>query len=122
MNPSQPTDSPKSCSELLGRTVLVGITRVDPENKVLSQEQFHGVVESLADELVHIRVAGNGADFTLFPEPTAFARAKPGHYRLRSTGEVVVDPDFTTSLTVRAPASRWQRRISRPSVGSGDDR
>ena len=100
----------------------MGITRVDSDDKVLSQEQFHGIVESLADELVHIRVAGSGADFTLPPEPSAFARAKPGHYRLRSTGEVVVDPDFTTSWTVRAPASRGRRRTSRPNVGSGEDR
>ena len=90
-------------SELLGKTVLVGITRVDHMDKFLVQDQFHGIVESLDGGLVHIRVAGSGADFTLPPEPSAFARAQPGHYRLRATGEVVVDPDFTSSWTVQVP-------------------
>ena len=88
--------------ELLGRTVRVGITRVDHNNRRVRQDQFHGRVESLDDGLVHIRVAGTGKDFTLPPEVSAFTRAQPGLYRLRATGEVVVDPDFTSSWTVRA--------------------
>jgi hypothetical protein len=36
------------------------------------------------------------------PEPDAFDEAVPGEYRLRSTGEVVVNPAFTTSWTVEA--------------------
>lgn len=91
-------------SELLGKSVLVGITRIDPDGEVASHEQFHGHVESLDDGLVHIRVAGSGANFTLPPDASSFVRARPGHYRLRSTGEVVVNPDFTSSWTVRAPA------------------
>lgn len=91
-------------TELLGKGVLVGITRVDHNDEPISQEQFHGYVESLDDNLVHIRVASSGEDFTLPPEPAAFVRARPGHYRLRSTGEVVVDPDFSSSWTVRSPA------------------
>ncbi|MFZ4766874.1 MAG: hypothetical protein ACOYMN_18130 [Roseimicrobium sp.] len=91
-------------SELLGKTVLVGITRVDHKKELVSQYQFHGRVESLDDGLVHIRVAGSGKDFTLPPDPSAFTRAHPGRYRLRATDEVVVDPDFTSLWTVRAPA------------------
>jgi hypothetical protein len=91
-------------SELLGKSVLVGITRVDHQDELVGQDQFHGRVESLDDGLVHIRVAGSGDDFTLPPDASAFTRAQPGHYRLRATGEVVVDPDFTSSWTVRAPA------------------
>lgn len=90
-------------SELLGKSVLVGITRVDHSGETVSQEQFHGRVESFDDGLVHIRVAGSGKDFTLPPDASAFVRAHPGHYHLRSTGEVVVDPDFTSSWTVRSP-------------------
>jgi hypothetical protein len=97
-------ESISDLSDLLGKSVLVGITRVDHDDQLLSQEQFHGRVESLDDGLVHIRVAGSGEDFTLPPEASAFVRAPPGHYRLRSTGEVVIDPDFTSSWTVRSAA------------------
>lgn len=95
-------------SELVGKRVLVGITCVDHKDELVSQEQFHGRVESLDDGLIHIRVAGTGEDFTLPPDPSAFTRARPGSYRLRSTGEVVVDPDFTSSWTVRAPGAGEQ--------------
>jgi hypothetical protein len=90
-------------SELLGKTVLVGITRVNHENELVSQHQYYGRVESLDDGLVHIRVAGTDEDFTLPPDASAFANARPGSYRLRATGEVVVNPDFTSSWTVRSP-------------------
>lgn len=101
METSQPISD---LNELLGKTVLIGITRVDHNDELVGQDQFHGRVESLNDGLVHIRVAGSGEDFTLPPETSAFTRAQPGHYRLRATAEVVVDPDFTSSWTVRAPA------------------
>jgi len=101
MNTPQPISD---LTELLGKSVLVGITRVDHNGELLGQNQFHGRVESLDDDLVHVKIAGSGEDFTLPPEPLAFARASPGEYRLRSTGEIVVDPDFTTSWTVREPA------------------
>jgi len=38
------------------------------------------------------------------PEPEAYEPAPPGEYRLRSTGEVVVDPDYLTTWTVGSPA------------------
>ncbi len=50
-------------------------------------------------------VRGDGTEpFTLPPVEEAFEPAPPGEYRLRTTGEVVVDPDFTTSWTVVPPA------------------
>lgn len=100
-------DKPQPISdlnELLGKSVLVGITRLDHKGALISQDQFYGRVESLADDLVHVRVAGSNEDFTLPPEPAAFAKAHPGRYRLRSSGEVVVNPDFTSSWTFKAPA------------------
>jgi len=37
------------------------------------------------------------------PDLRAFQDAPPGEYRLRSTGEVVVDPDFISSWTINRP-------------------
>ena len=45
----------------------------------------------------------DGEVLTLPPNPDAFTDAKPGIYRLRSTGEEVVDPDLTTVWTIREP-------------------
>jgi hypothetical protein len=99
-------ESPEAISDLrdlLGKSVLVGITYLDDNDQVISQYQFHGRIESLDDDMVHVRVASSGEDFTLPPDPSAFIRAKPGNYRLRSSGDVVVDPDFTSVWTVSAP-------------------
>ena len=43
--------------------------------------------------------------FTLPPNPENFHDARPGVYRLRSTGETVKDPDLTTIWTIKEPAS-----------------
>jgi hypothetical protein len=37
------------------------------------------------------------------PDTRAFQKASPGEYRLKSTGEVVADPDYTAMWTLRSP-------------------
>jgi hypothetical protein len=88
--------------DLLGKYVLVGITRLDQDENGVSQEQIHGRVTAI-NSSIHIRLS-TGANYTLPPDPGAFFPAAPGEYRLRSTGEVVVDPDFTSSWTIHAAA------------------
>jgi hypothetical protein len=87
--------------DLIGKRVIIGITRRSHDEKILAVDQLHGVVTSM-DDVIHVRLA-SGKDFTLPPAPETFQKAAPGHYRLRSTGEVVVDPDFTSSWSVIAP-------------------
>ena len=101
-------------NELLGKSVLIGITRVDHKGELLSQQQYHGRVESLDGGLVHVRIAGTSEDFTLPPDPSAFVKASPGRYTLRSTGEVIVDPDFISSWTVHDPAPGQERDSDEP--------
>ncbi|MGE0139342.1 MAG: hypothetical protein AB7R77_16120 [Ilumatobacteraceae bacterium] len=86
--------------DLISRTVLVGITYVDGHGTTVDQVQFAGIVRSV-DPLVAIDT-GDDELFTLPPEPEAFDVAAPGEYRLHTTGEVVVNPDFTTSWTVES--------------------
>jgi hypothetical protein len=89
--------------ELVGSHVLVGITRVDHGGKVIEQQQFHGhVVRATAAEGVVI-VNESGEEMKLPPDARAFEPAEPGEYRLRSTGEVVVDPDYLATWTITPP-------------------
>jgi hypothetical protein len=91
---------------LIGKYVLVGMTHVAPDGTVTSQEQFHGRVTK-AEQNVGITLACEGTrageTVVLPPHPTAFQLAGPSRYTLRSTGEVIEDPDMTTSWTVHAP-------------------
>lgn len=89
--------------QLLGAHVLVGITRVDRAGKVLEKTQFHGhVVWASAREGV-IVVNSAGEELKLPPDWRAFEIADPGEYRVRSTGEVIVDPDYLTTWTINPP-------------------
>jgi len=42
-----------------------------------------------------------GEEYNLPPDTRSFRRAGPGEYRLRSTGETVIDPDFTVTFSIR---------------------
>lgn len=87
--------------QMVGASLLVRITYLRTDDTVEHIAEFTGVVTSV-DPLVQIERGGD-EPFTLPPEPDAFEIAEPGHYRLHSTGEIVVDPEYTTIWTVRPP-------------------
>jgi hypothetical protein len=89
---------------LLGKYVLIGITRISAEGDLLEEGECHGRI-ALVDPDLGIRVVlSDGEVLTLPPNPESFRDAKPGIYRLRSTGEEIKDPDLTTVWTIREPA------------------
>jgi hypothetical protein len=84
--------------QLIGKRVLIGLTYVE-NGQDDRYEQKHGVVEDVSDEGVAIRLS-DGGTYWLPPDLRPWQAAPPGEYRLRSTGEVVVDPDFMANWTV----------------------
>lgn len=52
---------------------------------------------------VELKGKRKGEIFWLPPDVGPFQDAKPGEYKLRSTGEVVVDPDLLATWTVNNP-------------------
>jgi hypothetical protein len=90
--------------EMIGAVVVVGITYDEPEGPRMVQ--FYGVIEAAAPEAgVMVRLSGSreGERCRLPPDLRAFARASPGEYRLRSTGEIVADPDYLCTWRVTPP-------------------
>ena len=88
---------------LLGSIVIVGLAYVDPEGQCMGLFQIYGVV-TVADKERGIAVEchgqiWDGQEHWLPPVTAAFHKAKPGRYRLCSTGEVIFDPDYLTSWT-----------------------
>ena len=95
---------------LLGKHVLVGVTHVAPDGKtVVNKEQFHGMIMSAIEghgiAIVSLGGPNEGQTVTLPPVTSAYVDAKPGKYTLRSTGEVVENPDVTVSWTVTQQAA-----------------
>ena len=102
-NHSKPPFDASLAVEMVGKYVLVGLTYVDPQQNVLEQKQVHGTIIR-ADETkgfaVKLRGPDEGETFWLPPDLRSFQDAKPGEYRLRSTGEVVVNPDLLSTWTI----------------------
>jgi len=92
-------DSP-SVQELIGKYILIGITLLDHEGNLIEQNQHHGIFKSM-DLVIHISL-NNSEDFTLPPDLSTFKKAEPGEYKLRSTGEIVKNPDYLSTWTVYA--------------------
>jgi hypothetical protein len=93
---------------LPGQMVLVGLAyfEVDAEEPFEQQQMFGRVVS--ADErkgiLLSLEGQRTGEHFNLPPDTRSFREAGPGEYRLRSTGEVVANPDFTVTFSIRKQA------------------
>ena len=91
---------PESC---VGKRVLIGMTYLDYDETLIDREQLHGVIVRADDEVIAVKLADTDEEFALPPDLTALEEAPKGEYRLHSTGEIVVDPDFLVSYTVIKP-------------------
>ena len=73
--------------------MLVGITYYTSDDQFIEQKQLYGTVTEATKALIRIKQK-DGTEITLPSDLSSTTRARPGEYKLRSTGEVVVDPDF----------------------------
>lgn len=89
---------------MLGKTVLMAIRYRDESGSLIERQQLHGVIIKV-DELsgIDVKLAGSraGEVFKLPPDLHGFEDAPPGKYTLKSTGEVVENPDLIYTASVR---------------------
>lgn len=90
---------------LVGRTLLVGVTYLDSDGAAVGQVQRFGTISAIgARPGSRLVIARDGhPDFAVPYDPAAIAVAPPGTYRLRETGEAVVNPDLLGEWTVARP-------------------
>jgi hypothetical protein len=104
---SPPPWDQEEADGLVGQLVLAGMTYLAADGKtVTSQIQCWGRIVSAKSEGIAIACEGKtwaGQTMMLPPHLSAFQAARPGGYRLRSTGETIEDPDLTTSWTITQP-------------------
>lgn len=106
MDDERPQWDEAFAERLDGAVVLVGMTYHEPSGP--RDEQFFGtVIATDQTEGVTLRPGGSrsGEIFRLPPDLRAFFPAEAGTYRLRQTGEVVVDPDYTVVWELTPPKS-----------------
>lgn len=93
-------------SYYIGKTVLVGITYQDEEGHELEKKQLFGTICRINQkEGIVLTLSNTGEEFSLPPELHALKEARPGEYRLRSTGEIIVDPNYLTTWISTAKES-----------------
>lgn len=84
---------------IVGKKILVGLSFYSSEDKLLNQEQFAGTVVSTSSDKITIELE-NGVIRTIPADLRSTKPAPRGEYRLRSTGEIVVDPDLLSTWNI----------------------
>ncbi len=92
---------------LIGKYVIAGFIYLASDGATVRERvQVHGVITGVAAATgFELSLKGErvGETMTLPPNTRAFVKASPGRYRLKGTGEVVYDPDYTSLWTITAP-------------------
>lgn len=82
---------------LIGKYVIVGYKHQKDDGTIAKYEQKHGVIIRTNErEGVVVQPPKSMVTFSLPPDFTNWERAKPGEYELKSTGEVITNPDYLT--------------------------
>ena len=89
-------------SDLIGKTILIGLTYYTADDEFIERKQYWGTVIESNKNRILVKL-NDGELFGLPPDLSSIEIAPPGEYRLRSTGEVVVDPDYLTSWNINRP-------------------
>jgi len=93
--------TPEEAKTFLGKHILVGLAHCNADGVKISQEQFHGVIERItSEEGIVIKVSGSNEERSIPADVYSMQLARPGEYTLKSTGEIVEDPDFTARLSI----------------------
>jgi hypothetical protein len=97
-----PGFDPELAQDLIGSTLLVGVTYLRGET-LLRQEQFFGTVAGCSLEEGLTLKLDDGATMDFPPMIEWLQPAPPGEYRMRATGKIVVNPDYLLQLTSTLP-------------------
>jgi hypothetical protein len=93
----------------IGKRVLVGLTTLSPAGELVERRQFPGKLVAVDPARGLALELDDGSHYWLPPDVRSLAEAPPGEYRLRSTGQVELDPDYICTWTItRGVASQTE--------------
>lgn len=105
----EPYFDEEEAKTIIGKHLLVGVTHCNHNEEVTGIEQFHGeIVRASREEGVVLRLSGSGEERWVPPDLSRLQPAAPGNYKLKGTGEIVVDPDLLSMWTVYPPKQSEQ--------------
>ena len=86
-------------SDLAGKTILIGLTYYTADDELIEQKQCWGTVREASEKGILVQL-NDGELFGLPPDLSSTKIAPRGEYRLRSTGEIVLNPDYLTTWNI----------------------
>lgn len=98
----RPAFDNKLAAKLPGKHVLIGKTFQQADGTIVRRTQAHGVVTQATEKGIVVRLNGSNEIEWLPPDLRGWRPAKPGSYRLKSTDEVVKNPDYISDWIVDA--------------------
>ncbi len=94
----------KKINDFLNKHIIVGITYLDHNGDLIEEIQLHGdIVKINESEGIVIQMNNSNTIYSLPPDLSSIKKAPIGEYQFRTTGEIVVNPDFMTSWTIEKP-------------------
>ena len=97
---------------IIDKRLLIGISYYDHSGKFIEQKQMYGKVNSVDKHngfSISLEGSHAGEIYHLPPDMRSFKKAQPGTYRLRSTGEKVIDPDYLSTWDIIKPLPDWKK-------------
>jgi hypothetical protein len=93
-------------AEMIGKTVLIGISYCDSSGRTTADVQHFGTVLRVnASEGLVISSAVDGLEISLPPDLEQYSPADPGQYKLKSVNYTAVNPDYISTWSVHPPAT-----------------
>jgi len=86
-------------ADLIGKTILIGLTYYTADNEFIEQKQCWGTVIEADENRISVKL-NDGKIFVLPPDLSSTQAAAPGEYFLHSTGETVVNPDYLATWNI----------------------
>lgn len=93
---------PESYDELIGKVLLIGLSYYSHDGEFIEDKQLYGRVTESNESGITIMQA-YGEEFSIPPDLSAIEKAALGDYTLRSTNEVVKNPDYLARYNVTLP-------------------
>ena len=86
---------------LKGKVVLVGLTFIDQEGKIIERYQTHGTIAKLTIDGFFKIIRDDNSVFRIPYLKETIKKAKEGKYREVSTGETIENPDLIMTWKVK---------------------
>lgn len=102
-----PSVDETKASRYIGKVVLIGVTYETNKGEVTGRQQWAGIIKTYSNEEgIQVDLFDSEDFCALPPWPDAISPARPGVYRLKSTGREIVDPDYLATWTCSEPDPR----------------